>query len=199
MRRLFFDGLKVFLPFLVAVWLLIWFFSWIDTTLAPLVTWLTGWTHPVAGTGLVLGVLLIFLLGLCVRIPVVNQLIKELQRNFRRLPVIKTIFDLTENVYSFFSQKDMGKGRVVMVDTELGELMGIVTRDTFDEMPEGFGDSGKAAVYFPMSYQIGGFTFVVDKEALKPVKASVEEGLALSMSAGLSSGEEESTSSKGAS
>ena len=85
-RRLFFDGLKVFLPFLVAVWLLSWIFRWIDSMLAPIVVWITGWEHPILGSGVLLGILLVFLLGLCVRIPFVRDLIKKLQRNFRRLP-----------------------------------------------------------------------------------------------------------------
>ena len=193
-RRLFFDGLKVFLPFLVAVWLLSWIFRWIDSMLAPIVGWITGWEHPVLGSGVLLGILLVFLLGLCVRIPFVRDLIKKLQRNFRRLPGVKTVYDMTENVYSFFSSKDMGQGRVVTVDTELGELMGIVTRDKFDEMPEGFGGPAKAAVYFPMSYQIGGFTFLINQDSLKSVDLSVEEGLTLTMSAGLSKSGKESDS-----
>ena len=42
------------------------------------------------------------------------------------------------------------------------------------------------AVYFPMSYQIGGYTLFLPRERLTPVKMSMEDAMRFVVTAGMS-------------
>ena len=67
------------------------------------------------------------------------------------------------------------------------EMLGFVTRSSWDDSPEGFGGPGKLGVYLPMSYQIGGFLIVVDKEDVRPVEMEMEDALRIALAAGITS------------
>ena len=43
------------------------------------------------------------------------------------------------------------------------------------------------AVYFPMSYQIGGYTVYMPKEAVEPLDIDLETGMRLAVTGGLGS------------
>jgi uncharacterized membrane protein len=66
-------------------------------------------------------------------------------------------------------------------------LMGLVTRDSFADLPEGIGDETTVAVYLPMSYQLGGFTAMVPKDRIQPVDLKVDEAMQFVLTAGVSS------------
>jgi uncharacterized membrane protein len=62
-----------------------------------------------------------------------------------------------------------------------------VSRADFEGLPEGVGHKGEVAVYLPMSYQIGGYTLLVPRELLIPVRMSREEAMKFILTAGLKS------------
>lgn len=45
----------------------------------------------------------------------------------------------------------------------------------------------QVAVYLPLSYQIGGYTLLVPRSAVKPVDMSLEDAMRFTLTAGLSS------------
>ena len=79
---------------------------------------------------------------------------------------------------SFFNTGDKKESNKVVTVTIGGiKMIGLVTREAFDDLPEGIGGKDDVAVFFPFSYQIGGFTTIVPKSMVKPVDFSVEKGL----------------------
>jgi uncharacterized membrane protein len=66
-------------------------------------------------------------------------------------------------------------------------LIGFVTEDHLN--PRLFGEGGEdtVAVYFPMSYQIGGYTLYLHKSALEETQLSVEEAMRLVLIGGVTS------------
>jgi uncharacterized membrane protein len=66
-------------------------------------------------------------------------------------------------------------------------LLGFVTRADFSDAPPGIAAAGEVAVYLPMSYQVGGYTVLVPKSALTPVKMSREDAMKFILTAGLKS------------
>ena len=60
-----------------------------------------------------------------------------------------------------------------------------MTRQEFAGLPEGIGDENKVAVYLPMSFQLGGFTVMVPREALEPVAMLIEEAMKFALTAGV--------------
>ena len=63
-----------------------------------------------------------------------------------------------------------------------------MTREDFSEFPD-IGEE-KLAVYFPMSYQLGGFTVIVPKSSARELKMTVEEALRFCVTAGVSKPEQ---------
>jgi uncharacterized membrane protein len=60
-----------------------------------------------------------------------------------------------------------------------------LTRESFDDAPEGLGGRDVVAVFLPMSYQIGGFTVFVPRARTTPVDLTIEEGMRLALTAAM--------------
>ncbi len=65
------------------------------------------------------------------------------------------------------------------------KLLGLVTRQSFEDTPAGMGDEHSVAVYLPMSYQIGGFTLILPRDQIEPIDMSIEDGLRFALTAGV--------------
>jgi uncharacterized membrane protein len=66
-------------------------------------------------------------------------------------------------------------------------LLGFVTRAEFTDLPAGIGTASEVAVYLPMSYQVGGYTVIVPREAVRAIEMSREEAMKFILTAGLKS------------
>jgi uncharacterized membrane protein len=77
--------------------------------------------------------------------------------------------------------------RVVIWRMQTAHLIGFVTEE--EVSPKLFGEqtSDLVAVYFPMSYQIGGYTLYLHKSELQETTLSVEEGMRLVLIGGVTS------------
>jgi uncharacterized membrane protein len=65
------------------------------------------------------------------------------------------------------------------------EVMGFVTRETFDDLPLDPQADDPVAVYLPMSYQIGGYTLYLPRSALTPVELPFEDAMRLAVTGGV--------------
>ncbi|MBK9038723.1 MAG: DUF502 domain-containing protein [Bdellovibrionales bacterium] len=54
------------------------------------------------------------------------------------------------------------------------QAIGLVTRSDLSGLPNGLDREGRVAVFFPMSYQMGGFTLFLPKTWLTPLDMKVE-------------------------
>ena len=63
--------------------------------------------------------------------------------------------------------------------------LGILTRDSLADLPEGLAEEDAVAVYMPMSYQIGGYTAFVPRKLVEPVEMSVEDAMRFAVTAGM--------------
>ena len=111
------------------------------------------------------------------------------ERLLYRLPLIKSIYGAFRDLLSFVAApRDKALQQVVAV--RIGEtdmrLLGFVTRDNLQDLPKGLAEEDAAAVYLPMSYQIGGYTVLVPRSALQPVEMSLEDAMRFAVTAGLS-------------
>ena len=67
-----------------------------------------------------------------------------------------------------------------------GSRVGLVTRSDFSDLPPGIGEEGEIAVYLPMSYQIGGFTVIVPRSAVRKVDISTHRAMGFIVTGGMS-------------
>jgi len=67
------------------------------------------------------------------------------------------------------------------------QVIGFVTEDHVDSRSLGMGEADVVAVYFPMSYQIGGYTLYLPRSELHETNLSVQEAMRLVLLGGISS------------
>jgi uncharacterized membrane protein len=64
--------------------------------------------------------------------------------------------------------------------------IGFVTRDDASELGLGPAAEGTIAVYFPMSYQIGGYTLLLPRDRVEPLDIPIETAMRLVLTGGMS-------------
>ncbi len=193
--RIFLTGVLTVLPVLATVYLLIWLFTTAESFLGKPLQWLIPEGFYRAGMGLVVGVVVIFVVGILMRAYIVRRLFEFTEKLLLRLPLIKTIYGALRDFFGLFAgQDDQVALQVVTVQLPGSDmrLMGFVTRDHFSDLPGGVANEGDVAVYLPMSYQIGGYTVFMPRSRITPVDMSREQAMRFVLTAGLRSKPSES-------
>jgi uncharacterized membrane protein len=186
MKRLyqyFFRGLITALPLGLTVYFLYLFLTWVE----EIAMW---WIRPfigkfyVPGLDLVLGIGGIILLGFLISHQHARKLLSLVELPFTNLPVIKSIYSSLKNFADYFAPyKESASQQVVTLKIPGNniEMVGLITRQSVDGLPEGFMQGDRVAVFLPMGYNIGGYTVFVPRDWLKPVNMSVEEAMTSSL------------------
>lgn len=185
----FFRGLITALPLGLTVYLLYVFLRWSEMLAMQLVRPFIG-EYYLPGMGLLLGVFGIFLLGFLVSQRGVGRLLSLVELPFTNLPVVKSIYSSFKSFADYFSpQREKGTQQMVVILRMPGqslEVVGLVTRQHVDDLPAGFLQGDRVAVYLPMGYMIGGYTVFVPRDWVQPIDMSVEEAMRASLFAWMS-------------
>lgn len=181
--KYFFRGLITVLPLALTLYLLYIFLAWTEKlTLWVLSPIIGGFYIP--GMGLVSGVLIILLIGYLVSKPKVRRLLSIVELPFTNLPVVKSIYSSLKSFADYFSPSSKPGEQSVVILRMPGhalEIVGLVTRRGFSDLPQGFLPGERVAVYLPMGYMIGGYTVFVPVEWVQPITMSVEEAMRSSL------------------
>ncbi len=137
------------------------------------------------GRGTLVGLLIIFFVGLLLKAFFVRQLFQLGETLMYRIPLIKTIYGLMRDLLDFFSPSKKEMGRVVTLQFNGVQVVGLVTREDLSDIPLDDDPEGKVLVYIPMSYMIGGFTVMVPKDQLTACDIKVDEAMRFVMTAGI--------------
>lgn len=173
----FFRGLITALPLGLTVYLLYAFLSWAE----HIAMW---WVRPIIGDfyipglGLLLGLGGIVLLGYLVSHQYIYKVLSLIEFPFTNLPVVKSIYSSLKSFADYFAPHKKGSSQQAVTLKMPGyalEMVGLITRQNTDGLPEGFIQGDRVAVYLPMGYMIGGYTVFVPREWLTPIDMSAEE------------------------
>jgi uncharacterized membrane protein len=192
MRRLwntFLKGLVAVLPVTLTVYLVFWLGSTAESILGGPLRALLPADRYWPGLGLLVGFLLVLLVGVLVNAYVVRYLLRIGESFLARIPIVKTIFGAFKDITQFLPAGGKARDlkRVVLWRWGSAHLIGFVTEEHIH--PRLFGDksAGIVAVYFPMSYQIGGYTLYLPVEELTETDLSVQEGMRMALIGGVTS------------
>jgi uncharacterized membrane protein len=186
MKRLsqyFLRGLVTIVPVGLTVYLLYIFLAWSESLAMWVIRPLVGDVY-LPGMGLVLGVLGIFLLGVVVSQPFMGRLLSLIEFPFTNLPVVKSIYSSLKSFADYFSPTHEQSPQQVValrLPNHPLEIVGMVTRQSLADLPEGLLRGDRVAVYLPMGYMIGGYTVFVPREWITPIAMSVEEAMRQSL------------------
>jgi len=185
----FFRGLITALPLGLTVYLFYVFLSWSEMLAMQLIRPFIGKFY-VPGMGLLLGVTLILLLGFLVSQRGAGKLLSLVELPFTNLPVVKSIYSSLKDFADYFSpQRSKSAQQMVVILRMPGqdvEIVGLITRQSVGDLPVGFLQGDRVAVYLPMGYMIGGYTVFVPRDWTQPIDISVEEAMRASMFAWMS-------------
>ncbi|TFY98456.1 DUF502 domain-containing protein [Ramlibacter rhizophilus] len=186
MKRLykyFFRGLLAVLPLAVTVYVLFLFLGWVESLFLGVLGPVIG-SFYVPGMGLLSGVAIIVGIGAVLSKRKVREALAFIELPFTRLPVVKSIYSALKSFSDYFDPGTRANSQQVVIlrmpDHEL-EVVGLVTRRRFADLPAGFLPGERVAVYLPMGYMIGGYTVFVPASWVTPINMSVEEAMRSSL------------------
>jgi uncharacterized membrane protein len=179
------TGFITLLPVVLTIYLLYWLAVSSENIMGGALRWLLPDASYFPGMGMVAGLLVVFLVGLLMKAILVRQVFALGEQILYRLPLIKTVYRAIRDLFDFFSPKKEGLGQVVAVTYNGMEMIGFITQDDPQRLPESFREQDKVLVYLPMSYMIGGFTLFIPREHVRPLKMSMEEAMRFALTAGI--------------
>jgi len=184
LSKYFIRGLIAILPVALTLYLLYIFLAWSETLAYTLLGPIIGDIY-VPGMGLAVAVLLIIALGYLLSLRRIRRMVIIFELPFNNIPVVKSIYSSVKSFADYFSPGGGSQGTQQVVLLRLPdqpvELVGLVTRHGVEDLPEGFIQGERVAVYLPMGYMIGGYTLFVPKEWVHPIDMSVEEAMRSSL------------------
>ena len=143
----------------------------------------------VPGMGVVAGFLIIVGVGMLLRVWIFHKVFEWGEKILEKLPLVKSLYGSIRDLMNLFDtakKKEFNKVVMVTIANKDTQLIGLVTREDFSNMPDGIDNGQTVAVYLPMSYQMGGFTVFVPKTNVKPVDMSIEEAMRFALTAAVS-------------
>lgn len=136
------------------------------------------------GLGLIIGVLLILAMGFLLSQHSIRLIFQFIERPFTNVPVVKSIYSSVKSFADYFTPSTGESRQQVVIlrhpDYPI-EIVGMVTRKSLADLPEGFLPGERVAVYLPMSYMVGGYTVFVPSDWVQAIDMSVEEAMRSSL------------------
>lgn len=185
-NKTFLTGLIALLPITATVYLFFWvmgaaegFFGSILQILLP-----EQWYRP--GMGVAASLLMIFLVGVLMESVLIKALARRFEQIIYRVPLVKSIYGATREFLSFLLEGQGKSPRQVVAYTFANDmtLLGFITKRDLSFLKSDVADQ-KVAVYFPLSYQIGGYTALVPADRLTPIDMPMEQAMRFVMTAGI--------------
>jgi len=179
------TGIITVLPIVLTLYLLYWLAISSEQVMGAALQWALPKVVYFPGLGTIAGLIIVFLVGLLMKAVLVRQLFSFGEGIVYRLPIIKSVYRAIRDLFDFFSPKKEQFGRVVTVNINGMEMIGFITQEDPQRLPESLRNPDSVLVYLPMSYMIGGFTLLIPKKDIKPCQMNMEEAMRFVLTAGI--------------
>lgn len=183
----FLRGLGVVLPLSLTIWFVVWLAVATESVLRAAFMTILPEDLYLPGLGLVFGIVLVYGVGVLGQLFFLQSVWRHARNFLDRIPLVKTVYTAISDFFQFFSSGSGDRAaRVVSVDVADGvSVIGFVTGSS----PAFMEKEGRRriAVYFPMSYQIGGYTLMVPEDRVTPLDIGVEDAMRVVLTASVRS------------
>jgi uncharacterized membrane protein len=188
LRSALVRGLVVVLPIGFTIWLLWWIGSTTEALLRQAILLVVPPEHYLPGMGIVVALVLLAAAGTLFNALLVQSALASWERLLERIPVVKTIYGASRDFMKLIPAggKRRDLQRVVLARFGEAQVIGFVTQDDASELGIVAEEDGLVAVYFPMSYQIGGYTALLPRSLLVPLDVPVEAAMRMVLTGGIS-------------
>ncbi|MEX0615947.1 MAG: DUF502 domain-containing protein [Methylophaga sp.] len=193
--KTFLKGLATLLPVGLTLYLIYWLAVTAEKGLSPILKTVMPEHLYWPGMGLLAAIALIFAMGIAVNAWLVQRLFALGESMLDRIPLVKSIHGALRDFMHFFSRDRQRDNLNHAVAVSIGgvQLIGFQVRDDLHNLLDGneTDPSDKVAVYLPMSYQIGGYTVLVPRSQVQPLKMGNEDAMRWILTAGLSTNDKD--------
>jgi uncharacterized membrane protein len=181
------KGLAAVLPIGLTIYFVWWLATTAESLMHRLITLFLPEQFYYPGMGIGAGLLLLFAIGTAVNAYVVRRTIGFWEEQLQRIPVVKTVYSAVRDIARLLPAGGKKRDLQSVVVYQMGEvrLLGFVTRDDLPELEAQAGGVDLVAVYFPMSYMIGGYTIYVPKSSIQPLDMPVEAAMRMALTGGM--------------
>jgi uncharacterized membrane protein len=187
--KLFLQGLMAILPVALTIYVLYWLAVSAESILGKAIRLVLPENFYLPGMGVLASFLVILALGILLKLWLFRKIFQWGEKIIEKVPFVKFFYSAIRDLTSLFdSSKNKEFNKVVMVTLIEDDIkiMGLVTREDFEGLPETIYKDDKVAVFLPWSYQMGGLTIMVSKSKLEPIELSVDQALRFMLTAGVS-------------
>ena len=183
------KGLVAVLPLGLTVYVVYWLAVTAERLFSGVIRLLVPAPYYWPGLGLLIGLVVLYFVGLAVNAYVVNRALRTSDKLFARIPVVKTIYLAIRDFMRFFPSSGQGSDlrRVVLVQFGPGKVIGFVTAESDEMLHRALPAEDTIAVYLPMSYMVGGYTLFLPRDMVETTTLSVEEGMRIALMGGVRS------------
>ncbi|MGH6884691.1 MAG: DUF502 domain-containing protein [Geminicoccales bacterium] len=188
LRSALVRGLVVVLPIGFTIGLLWWLGSSTEALLRRLILLVIPPERYLPGMGIAAALLLLLAAGTLFNALLVQSALASWERFLDRIPVVKTIYGAARDFMKLLPTGRRGRDlrRVVLARFGDARVIGFVTQDDASELGIVEAKDDLVAVYFPMSYQIGGYTALLPRSRVATLDIPVEAAMRLVLTGGLS-------------
>ena len=119
---------------------------------------------------------------------VVQRLFAKGEKLLYHTPVIKSIYLTLRDFLNYFSpetKKEFEQVVAVSIGDTGMQVIGFVTQENPESLPEDFREEDSILVYLPLSYMIGGYAVLTPRSAVKPINMNMEEAMRFTLTAGV--------------
>ena len=194
------KGLAAVLPIGLTIYAVWWLARSAESLMHGLITSFIPPADYRPGMGILAGLLVLFAVGSLVNAYIVRRALSVWEEFLGRIPLVKTVYGAVRDVTRLLPSGENKRDLQSVVVWHVGEarMLGFVTRDHLPELEKQAGGVDLVAVYFPLSYMLGGVTLYLPKHAVAPVDMSVEAAMRLALTGGMASASPQSGEEPGA-
>lgn len=158
-------GLTVLLPILITIWVVRWLFLTVDGAFQP-----NLFGAPIPGLGVAVILVVAAVVGVLMMHVRTRGYVQHAENGIDKIPLLKNVHATIKDFVDAFIGEKRRFDRPVLVRLGAGldaDVIGFLTADDLSSL----GLTGKVAVYFPQSYNIGGNLLILSPERIVPIAA----------------------------
>ncbi|MCE3010597.1 MAG: DUF502 domain-containing protein [Proteobacteria bacterium] len=184
-NRIFFRGLITLLPIAITIYIVYSAVIILENLLGTTLRKILPENAYIPGLGFMLTLILIFAFGLMLNSFILGKVISSMEKRLTSVPFVKAIYSPLRDLMNLFNRtenpQEMGSVVLVKIGDTDARALGLVTRENFKDLPLGTIADDKVAVYFPLSYGLGGFTFLVPRKSIQEIEMPIEKAMSLAI------------------
>jgi uncharacterized membrane protein len=180
------EGFKIIFPLMLMLLVMGWILVILENSFKPLVHLFIPPQYYFPGLGLIVAMMGLSFLSLIVQMWVMRPIYEWFMKWISHIPIISSLYEWTGNLVRAFTSDDPHeRGKPVIVQFGNVQLFGLLTNENIKSRVDEISGKDMVAVFIQMSYQIGGYTVIVERERIKELKMATEEMFTMVLTAAL--------------